>query len=160
MRKEMLSCQRAFLRLRFPSQLEPSKPMRCDKSENTDMGWAISRQLELKGHLGRCNASRASAGRLVQPHAGSYLDTGQGETGHSTTKISVKIGIQFAGISIKVLQLPLDYQHHARLELDAEPRPQSRRTRRSGMTHLTGGPGRMHAYPKKSSSQSHLPPPC
>lgn len=100
MRKEMLSCQRAFLRLQFPSQLEPSKTMRqvgkyrhgMDNQPST-RAEGPPRKMQCKSCL--CRSPRTTSCRL--------LDTGQGETGHTTINMLVKMGIQLAGTSIKVL---------------------------------------------------------
>lgn len=45
--KDMLSCQSAFLRFRFPSQLEPSKPMRQVRKYRHGMGNQPSTPAEL-----------------------------------------------------------------------------------------------------------------
>lgn len=97
---------------------------RCDKSENTDMGWAISRQLQLNFEWpGKCNASRASAVASYNRMPAPTQILGKEKPGIRVSRSRWEFSSPVR--EVKYLLLPLDYQHHARFEVGRRASPPS-----------------------------------
>lgn len=118
--KDMLSCQSPSLRFQFPSQLEPSKPMRQVRKYRHGMGNQPSTQLNFEWP-GNCNASRASAVASYNRMPAPTQTLGKEKPGIRVSRSRWEFSSPVR--EVKYLLLPLDYQHHARLKLDAEPHP-------------------------------------